>query len=208
MPEDREDADRRADHAGIVRLTDGILPALIAKLSTLEVGELEVREGDWHIRLRRPTSAGPGTGRRATDRAGRSHVGQATDHGAADSSRGDGHRSSRGAGSSNGSAPASLAAVGPGRSGGADGAADDDGAARGATATSPAVGIFQPGDRAVAGTRVRAGDPLGIVDMLGIPQEVQAPADGIVIGVIAEAGTAVEFGQALIHVEPAAVDRR
>jgi biotin carboxyl carrier protein len=70
-------------------------------------------------------------------------------------------------------------------------------------ATSPAVGVFQPGPKAVAGTRVRAGDRLGVVDMLGVPQEVVAPLDGIVVGVIVDGGTAVEYGQELVHLEPA-----
>ena len=76
-------------------------------------------------------------------------------------------------------------------------------------ATSPAVGVFQPGPTAVGGTRVRAGDRLGVVDMLGVPQEVVAPVDGIVIGVIVDAGTAVEYGQELVQLEAApAVEAR
>jgi biotin carboxyl carrier protein len=48
-----------------------------------------------------------------------------------------------------------------------------------------------------------------VVDMLGIPQDVLAPADGIVVGVIVEGGTAVEYGQELIHIESAgAVEAR
>jgi biotin carboxyl carrier protein len=39
--------------------------------------------------------------------------------------------------------------------------------------------------------------------MLGVPQEVVAPVDGIVVGVIVDAGTAVEYGQELVHLEPA-----
>jgi biotin carboxyl carrier protein len=31
-----------------------------------------------------------------------------------------------------------------------------------------------------AGARVRAGDPLGAIDVLGVPQELVSPADGIV----------------------------
>jgi biotin carboxyl carrier protein len=65
------------------------------------------------------------------------------------------------------------------------------------------VGVFPPGPKAVAGTRVRAGDRLGVVDMLGVPQEVVAPLDGIVVGVIVDGGTAVEYGQELVHLEPA-----
>ena len=79
MPQDRDtgpDAARVAAHAGIEHLMDTLLPSLIAKLATLNVGELEVREGDWHVRLRHPMSAGQDFGRRATDRSGqRAHAG-------------------------------------------------------------------------------------------------------------------------------------
>ena len=68
-------------------------------------------------------------------------------------------------------------------------------------ATSPAVGIFQPRSEARAGTRVRAGDRLGSVDMLGIPQIVVAPADGMVGASLVEPGDAVEYGQELILIE-------
>jgi acetyl-CoA carboxylase biotin carboxyl carrier protein len=104
--------------------------------------------------------------------------------------------------SGNGRGGPTLAPVGPGRAAdsprGADPAADTA-----QIATSPAVGVFQPGPNAVTGTRVRAGDRLGIVDMLGVPQEVVAPLDGIVVGVIVDGGTAVEYGQELVHLEPA-----
>ena len=52
--------------------TEELLPALIAKLGTTQLGELEVREGDWHVRLRRPYGTAPGEGRRATDKPSRS----------------------------------------------------------------------------------------------------------------------------------------
>jgi biotin carboxyl carrier protein len=68
-------------------------------------------------------------------------------------------------------------------------------------ATSPAVGIYQPRKDAGPGTRVRAGDRLGAVDMLGIPQEVVAPVDGLVGASLAEAGQPVEFGQDLVVIE-------
>ncbi|HET7181565.1 MAG TPA: hypothetical protein VFI15_04975, partial [Candidatus Limnocylindrales bacterium] len=64
-------SDRGSDHAAIARLADDLLPALIAKLSTTQLGELEVREGEWHVRLRRPYGVGPGEGRRVTDKASR-----------------------------------------------------------------------------------------------------------------------------------------
>jgi biotin carboxyl carrier protein len=222
VPDDRaavRDAAARADdHAGIGRLVDVLVPALIAKIGTLNVGELEVREGDWRVRLRRPAGVGPTFGRRATDRPSRTHPGH--EHHAHAPGAPEPHRAARtgppssaaasapAAGASaaptNGSNAPALAPVGPGRPApdpATAGAPDAPGSAQ--VATSPAVGVFQPGSRAVAGTRVRSGDRLGAVDMLGVPQEVVAPVDGIVIGVIVEAGTAVEYGQELIQLEPA-----
>jgi acetyl-CoA carboxylase biotin carboxyl carrier protein len=54
---------RSADHAAIDRLDRELLPALIAKLSVTGLGEIEVREGGWRVRLRRPaaTVAAPST---------------------------------------------------------------------------------------------------------------------------------------------------
>jgi biotin carboxyl carrier protein len=70
-----------------------------------------------------------------------------------------------------------------------------------AVATSPAVGIYHPRPDARAGTRVRAGDRLGTVDMLGVPQEVVAPVDGLVGASLVESGDAVEYGQDLVVIE-------
>ena len=209
----RDDAARAADHAGIDRLAGTLVPALIAKLGTLNVGELEVHEGDWRVRLRRPAGAVSIYGRRSTDRPSRTHPGH-EQHGHAPATP-EPHRTARivpslAAASTNGSGSGGpgLAAVGPGRAveSPAGSGRDAPGAGAGGSAqvaTSPAVGVFQPGAKTVAGTRVRAGDRLGVVDMLGIPQEVVAPIDGIVVGVIVDAGTAVEYGQELVHLEPA-----
>jgi biotin carboxyl carrier protein len=202
-------AARKANHAGIARLTDELLPALIAKLGTTHLGELEVREGDWHVRLRRPFGTAPGEGRRASDKASRSqpgHEGHA--HGRAAP---EGYRGSKASGSAasaaasggpsgitagTGAASASTNGTGGSR------AADREPADRSRTiATSPAVGIFQPGSRAASGTKVRAGDSLGSVNVLGVPQDVLAPADGIVGATLVEGGTAVEYGQELIRIE-------
>jgi biotin carboxyl carrier protein len=68
-------------------------------------------------------------------------------------------------------------------------------------ATSPAVGIYQPRKDLTIGSRVRAGDRLGAVDMLGVGQEVVAPIDGVVGTSLVEPGEAVEYGQELIVVE-------
>ena len=56
----------------------------------------------------------------------------------------------------------------------------------------------------MVGTRVRAGDRIAIVDLLGIPQDVVAPIDGIVAEVLAQGGDAVEYGEevAVVEAEP------
>jgi biotin carboxyl carrier protein len=194
-PTERTADERAADHAAIDRLSEELLPALIAKLGATGLGELEVREGGWRVRLRRPADgAAPTTHERRT---------------------GDRERSARAGGASAGPAHASLTPVGPGRAGGSAEARDardgrngsspgHDGAGREGgrlVATSPAVGIFRPRAEARAGTKVRAGDRLGSVDMLGIAQEVVAPADGVVGASLVEAGDAVEYGQELILIE-------
>ena len=183
------EASRKADHAGIGRLTDELLPALIAKLGTTQLGELEVREGDWQVRLRRPFGTAPGEGRRATDKPSRSQPGH----------EGHGHGRVAHEGSRS-KAGGSAAARGAAGSTNGTGARDELERSR-AIATSPAVGIFTPGPRAASGTRVRSGDSLGSVNVLGVPQDVLAPVDGIVGSTLVEAGTAVEYGQELIRIE-------
>jgi biotin carboxyl carrier protein len=210
-PEERSDDARIADHEGIARLAEDLLPALIAKLSTTELGELEVREGDWQVRLRRPYGVGPGEGRRASDKPSRAqpgHDGHGHGRSGADAGRGRGSAgaaagaTSGGAGAQ-GTAAASASSNGSGGSSRPHAARDgDSGAERARTiATSPAVGFFTAGPRAVSGTRVRAGDSLGSVDVLGVREDVVAPADGIVGATLVEAGTAVEYGQELIRLE-------
>lgn len=206
----RADSDRQADHAGIARLTDGLLPALIAKLGSTQLGELEVREGDWQVRLRRPGGSAPGGARRATDKASRAQPGH-EGHGHARAAP-EGHRPGRSAGGSGrgptgNTAGAGAAAAGQstngtgGRNPGTPESGDRAGDHSRTIATSPGVGIFEPGARAAAGTRVRAGDILGAVNVLGVPQEVVAPADGIVGATLVESGMAVEYGQELIRIE-------
>jgi biotin carboxyl carrier protein len=187
----RGDAARGTDHAAIDRLADDLLPALVAKLGASGLAEIEVREGAWSIRLRRP-SGGPNLGRRATDGPSRQQPGHAG-HGHAPAAV-EGHRS---VGARDGFGP--LAAVGPGRPSGPE--SERSAQRHRAVATSPAVGIFQPRPEMRPGTRVRAGDRLAFVDVLGVRQEVVSPVDGIVGATLAEAGDAVEYGQELVRLE-------
>ncbi|MFM2105509.1 MAG: Biotin-requiring enzyme [Chloroflexota bacterium] len=188
---------RAGDHAAIARLADELLPALIAKLGASGLGELEVREGAWHVRLRggRSGAARPRTG--IGDRAGRGTA--SYDRGAAAhdeprahpaDGRDPGHRDASG-----GDAPRNG-------TGSHDPARGDDAPDPNRTvATSPAVGVFRPRQGSTPGTKVRAGDKVGYVEMLGIPQEVLAPVDGLVGATLVEPGDPVEYGQELIEIE-------
>jgi biotin carboxyl carrier protein len=175
--------ERSADHAAIDRLSLELLPSLIAKIGATHLGELEVREGAWRVRLRRPGvdasgSTGHGAGpagreRRPAERAG--------DRGTPD--RADRHQERAARTAHHGT---------------------DGGSARSASrgiATSPAVGIYRPRTDLSAGDRVRSGDRLGAVDMLGVAQEVLSPVDGIIGSALAESGDAVEYGQELLVIE-------
>ncbi len=172
---DPDARDRAADHVAIDRLTAELLPALIAKLGATGLGELEVREGAWRVRLRRPASAGSGGSRdrRAGDRAASERSGE----------RGP-ERPPRAQHLHPHPEPPSTAR------------SDGQG-----VATSPAVGVFQPRKDLSVGTRVLAGDRLGAVDMLGVAQEVIAPIDGIVGETLVEPGDAVEYGQELLIID-------
>ncbi len=142
-----------------------------------------MREGSWRVRLRRPGLATAATSTK-------------------ERRPGERERAARAGAAAGTAAAANLTPVGPGRDG-----RDGTGAGRESrqdgpiVASSPAVGIFQPRPEARAGTKVRAGDRLGSVDMLGIPQEVVAPTDGVVGASLVEPGDAVEYGQDLIVIE-------
>jgi biotin carboxyl carrier protein len=211
-PRTRED--RAADHATIDRLAEDLVPALIAKLSASGLGEIEIAEGAWTIRVRRPGDATVGHGRRVTDKPSRSQPGHAG-HGHGPGSF-EGHRSARETKPVAGTIPGSTNGAGPVKGFGSEGSAGSGqrSAESGpdphrVVATSPAVGVFQPRSEMKAGARVRKGDRLGAVDMLGIPQEVVAPAEGILGASLVEAGQTVEYGQELIVIELAgrAADR-
>jgi biotin carboxyl carrier protein len=68
-------------------------------------------------------------------------------------------------------------------------------------AKSPAVGVYNPRRDLAVGMRVRSGDKIGSVDVLGVLQDVVSPVDGIIGSSLAEAGEAVEYGQELVRIE-------
>jgi biotin carboxyl carrier protein len=169
-PGDRTAAQRDADHAGIARLADALVPALVAKLGTANLGEVEIREGDWHVRVRRPAGAGP-----RRERPHRTTLPIVAPSGASSPHQG--------------------------------GAADTASGPRQEAAISPTVGMYKPG--VLAGTRVRAGDRIATVDLLGIALDVVAPIDGVVVQVYPQSGDGVEYGEeiALIEADAPAADR-
>lgn len=131
-------------------LARDVLPALIARLGSSRLGELEVRSDGWRVRLRRPLRQTPTT---PVATAGRE---------------------------------VTL----------------PDGVGGPQVARSPGVGYFSPGRLLAVGQAVSRGDPLGVVDVLGIEQEVRAPGDGVIGRIHAEPGQAVEYGQELASISP------
>ena len=189
---------RNGDLAAIDALIDRLVPALTAKLGSTHLGELEVREGDWKVRLRRPATAGNWNGelRRSSDRGGRaagSAMAAAAGGAAHDSHRVATPGGSNGTGANAGHAGHVTASTRPSH--------EDEGRR---VATAPAVGVFRPNARATVGTRVRQGDVLGHIDVLGVREDVLSPADGLVGELLTDSGNAVEYGQELLVIAVAA----
>ena len=183
-PAPRRAQDRLDDHAAIDHLADDLLPALVAKLGASGLGEIEIREGTWRVRIRMPADGNAVAGRRAA--SGRTGS-RAADAPHAERARADAPGSA-GTGAGPGSpltATAPVPSVGPSR----------------LVATSPAVGYFRPRGDLSAGTKVRAGDRIASVDVLGIGQDVVAPGDGLIGATLVEPGEPVEYGQAIIVLE-------
>ena len=164
------------DHDAIADLADDLLPALIAKLAASGLGEIEVRQGGWKARLRMPAPSDES--RRSAAKAAK----------AADSH---GHPAP-GRGSAVHARPEDRLAV--------DVEDVSDEPAR-VAAKSPAVGIYNPRKDLAVGMRVRSGDRIGQVNVLGVNQDVISPVDGIIGSSLAEAGEAVEYGQELVRIE-------
>ena len=185
---------RAAEHAAIAGSIDDLLPTLIAKLGATGLAELEIRQNGLRVRLRRPADGTVTHDLRVTDRGGRVDRTRAATPTPAPAST---------------SYSVGLTAVGPGRDTREGQEVPIGSALRDrqsvqeprSIATSPAVGIYHPRSEARAGTKVRAGDRLGMVDMLGVPQEVVAPTDGLVGASLVDSGEAVEYGQELVVIE-------
>lgn len=150
------------ERATIARLTDEVLPTLIERLTRSDLGEIEVRQDGWRVRLRR------GSGDTVAPAA----------HAATQAP----------------SQPHKPAAV-----------AHADTQPRGEPArgqiSSPAVGYFTPRDGIAVGSKLRKGDLIGVVDMLGVRQDVVSPLDGALKALDVESGQAVEFGQVIGRVD-------
>ena len=167
-PTDSERSVRiRQDHEAIALMADDLLPALIAKLASGGLGEIEVRQGGWKARLRKPAT--PPESRKAVITETSAHA-RSVGHVRPDDRDRRGH----------------------------DLKEADEGKV---VAKSPAVGIYNPRRDLAVGMRVRAGDKIGSVDVLGVGQDVVSPVDGIIGSSLAETGEAVEYGQELVHIE-------
>lgn len=162
--------------AAIGRLTDDLLPTLITRVGASGLGELEVRQDGWRIRLRRSP--------------GKQHDGDVA--GRAARQRTAERRHDR-----NPDLPGTTLPDGS--------AAHRDSAAHGApdrgVVSAPAVGYYQPRPDLSPGMTLRGGDVIGHVDVLGVSVEVVSVEDGRLSRLLAEAGEAVEFGQPLARLE-------
>ena len=188
-PGDRSVAQRQADHAGLARLSESLVPALVGKLNAGGLGELEVREGDWHIRLRRGTAA-PRRHDRPRHAATIAPAAAIAARAPVAAEQSQETATQPAAASPGAESPAGPVPV-------ADPAAIP--AALQEAALAPVVGIFKP--VAAVGARVRAGDRVAVVDLLGIPQDVAAPIDGTVVEIFPQAGDGVEYGEEVLLVE-------
>lgn len=159
----------------IALLAANTVPRLIERMTMSQLGELEVREDGWRIRLRRPAAAALDDARAQSRSAmGRPHAGSTGSVTGAHTER-----------------VSSTARHGP---------PTRPDTTRGRV-TSPAVGYFVARDGVSSGTTVASGDVLGHVDVLGVRQEVVAPIDGVLGGLEVETGQAIEYGQRIARIE-------
>jgi biotin carboxyl carrier protein len=174
------------DHAAIARLADDLLPALAAKLDVTGLGEIEIREGDWTARVRKPAGAAKTTSASTVSATAPAASGQTVAAGTAGRQQATSH---------------GRAAADERERRGTELAQDEIAAIVPIVATSPAVGIFQPRKDLAVGMRLRAGEKIGTVDVLGVREDVVVPVDGVVGVSLVDPGEAVEYGQELIRIE-------
>lgn len=73
---------------------------------------------------------------------------------------------------------------------------------------APVVGVFHnggmldPREMVREGDRVREGQLLAAIEAMKVPNEVRAPVAGVVSRLLVEDGAPVEYGQALLLIEP------
>jgi acetyl-CoA carboxylase biotin carboxyl carrier protein len=101
-----------------------------------------------------------------------------------------------------------LATGGGGGSPAVTGPAEETAPAKGTKIEAPSVGLFwrapSPGAPPfveVGGT-VAAGETVAIVEVMKLMNHVSSPVDGVVTAILVENGAAVEFGQAIVIVDP------
>jgi len=169
-------------HRLIAQLTAEMLPKLIARLGESNLGELEVREDGWRVRLRRPQPVNGAAPASDEPKPARRAEPGATP------------RTAR----AGGAATPTDAGTRP---------VDASDGGRGLV-TSPAVGYFLLRDGMAARELVRQGDLIGHVDVLGVRQDVVANHDGVVRRLEVESGQAVEYGQPIARIDPEKVERR
>ena len=177
------------------RLADEVVPILLARLADSGLGELEVRGGDWRVRVRRSSGAtpqsGPGGSGRGRDRAGRRSAGKAS----ISLSR-DVHALAGQLGT-----PSANGVSGAPQPGAGDAGRRGDPETGRVVVRAPAVGYFIPPDGLATGQVVGRDDVLGHVDVLGVRQDVVASRQGIVSRLFVEPGQAVEYGQELLQID-------
>jgi acetyl-CoA carboxylase biotin carboxyl carrier protein len=73
---------------------------------------------------------------------------------------------------------------------------------------APMVGIFraatEQGRKVAVGDSVAAGQVIGAIEAMKVPNDIPAPVSGIVREVLASDGAPVEYGQPLMLIEPRA----
>jgi len=219
-PPPRSDAVTR-----IESLADDLLPALIGRLESSALGELEVRTADWRVRLSRAAggadqAAALAVSATGTSTAGTSAptahlasaVGALTAGGRGAGTAADGSRGVSAVAAPHLPVPTRVLAGGTGTGAGTGAGAGAGTAAPGHpglsgtaivhVAISPAVGFLVVRDGYGPGRVVHAGEVVGQVDCLGVMRDVTAPEDGVIARNLAEQGEAVEYGQPLFDIEP------